>query len=403
MKMDQKERRKFQKKIKELEKIKGRGTELISLYIPPDHNVNQEVTRLKTEYSEAANIKSKSTRKHVQSAIKTILQSLKGVNELPENGIAIFAGYVDEENEVKKEIITPPEKVQVNLYNCDDKFELEPLKKLVESKEKYGVVAIDSKNATIAKLKGKHMEIIQSFGSQVPSKHTKGGWSQRRFERIIKQAKHEHYKKAANIINKEFQDDEIKGLIIGGPGQAKDKIDSDEYLNKKIRNKVLGKVSTGYADESGIKEIMEKAQDLIQDLEVQKEREIIDKFMKKITGSETATYGLKQVANALKKGKVETLLLSEDMNWKKAKIKCPECGEEKEEIIKDKKEFKKQGIICPECEEEREVIEEKDVAEKLEELAEETGAETKYISTDTDKGQQFHNAFGGIGAILRYT
>ncbi len=398
--MDQKEKRKLEKKIKELEQMKGKGTELISLYIPHDQNVNEEVTRLKTEYSEAANIKSKSTRKHVQSAIKTILQSLKGVNELPENGVAIFAGHVD--GDMKKEIITPPEPVQVNLYNCDNTFKLEPLKKLVESKEKYGLVTIDSKNATIAKLKGKHLEILQSFGSQVPSKHTKGGWSQKRFERIINQAKHEHYKKAADIINKEFKDEEIRGVIIGGPGQAKDKIDSDQYLNKKITKKILGKPSTGYADESGIKELMQKSEELIKDLEVQKEREAVDKFMKKITGDELATYGLKQVVKALKQGKVKTLMISEDINWKKTKIKCPECGEEEEKLIKNMEEFQKQGKICSKCKEEREIKEKRDVTEKLEQLAEETGSDIKYISTDTDKGKQFHDAFGGIGAILRY-
>ena len=398
--MNEKEKMKLKEKVKQLEKMRGKGTELISLYIPPDQNINQEVTRLKTEYSEAANIKSKSTRKHVQSAIKTILQSLKGVKKVPENGVAIFAGHID--GKIEKEIIVPPEPIQVNIYNCDNTFELEELKKLVESKEIYGLVVIDSKNAAIAKLKGKHLEIIQNFGSHVPSKHTKGGWSQRRFERIINEAKHEHYKKAAGIINKEFQDDKIKGVIIGGPGQAKDKIDSDQYLNKKIRNKVLGKPSTGYADESGIRELMEKSEDLIKDLEVQKERRNIERFMKKITGNELATYGLKQVVKALRRGKVETLLISEEMKWVKARIECPGCGEKEKKVIKDMKEFEVQGKICKNCEEEREITEKEEIAEKLEELAEQIGAEVKYVSTDTDKGKQFYEAFGGIGAILRY-
>ncbi|MFW5902332.1 MAG: peptide chain release factor aRF-1 [archaeon] len=398
--MNEKEKMKLKEKVKQLEKMKGKGTELISLYIPQDHNINQEVTRLKTEYSEAANIKSKSTRKHVQSAIKTILQSLKGVKKIPENGVAIFAGYID--GNMKKEIISPPEPIQVNLYNCDNAFDLEELKGLIESKEIYGLVTIDSKNAAIAKLKGKHLEIIQSFGSQVPSKHTKGGWSQRRFERIINEAKHEHYKKAAGIINKEFQEDKVKGVIIGGPGQAKDKIDSDKYLNKKIRNKILGKPSTGYADESGIRELMEKSEDLIKDLEVQKERETIDRFMKKVTGNELATYGLREVVKALRRGKVETLLISEDLKWVKTKIKCPGCGKEEMEVIKNMDEFEEQGKICSNCEEEREIIEKKEISEELEELAEQIGAEVKYVSTDTDKGNQFYEAFGGIGAILRY-
>lgn len=35
-------------------------------------------------------------------------------------------------------------------------------------------------------------------------------------------------------------------------------------------------------------------------------------------------------------------------------------------------------------------------------LAENTGAEIIFVSTDTDEGKQLMQAFGGIAAILRY-
>lgn len=398
--MENKEKRELKKKIDELKEMKGEGTELISLYIPPNYNVNQEVSRLRTEYSEAANIKSKSTRKHVQAAIKTILQTLKGTNKAPENGIAVFAGHID--GDVKRYIIKPPEPLKVNLYNCDSEFYLEPLEELVESKEVYGLVAIDGKDATIARLNGKNITIIQRFSSKVPSKHTKGGWSQRRFERLIDEAKNEYHKKVASVINKEFDDEKIRGVIFGGPGQSKDKLLSGDHLNHNIKEKVIGKVNTGYADETGIKELMEKSEDLISGLEVQKEIKTIEKFMKNIVTSGLSTYGLEQVVKALRRGKVEKVLISDDIDWVKAKVKCPGCGQEETEVIKDKKEFKEEEEECSECGEERKIVEETPIEEELEKLAEETGAEVEYISTDTDKGKQFYNAFGGIGAILRY-
>ncbi len=397
--MDEKQKQELKKKIKKLKEMKGEGTELISLYIPPDYNVSQEVRRLKTEYSEAANIKSKSTRKNVQSAVKSLLQTLKGVNKPPENGVALFCGYID--GKVEQYKIVPPEPIQSNLYRCSNEFYLEPLEKLVESREKYGLVAIDGKTATIGKLRGKNVEIIQQFSSKVPSKHTKGGWSQKRFERLINEAKHEYFKKVASVVNQEFQDDEIKGVILGGPGQSKDKLHNEEYLNKKVMDKVMGKVSTSYADESGINELLDKSEDMIRDLEVQRERQSINDFIQKISTNELATYGLKEVTQALKKGKVKKLLISNEVDWEKVKVKCPNCGEEKK-LVKDWEEFQEQGRKCPECGEERNIEDKKKITDKLEELAEQTGAEVEYISTDTDKGQQFHEAFGGIGAILRY-
>lgn len=398
--MEEKDKRELKEKVEELKEKRGEGTELISLYIPHDYNVNEEVSRLKTEYSEAANIKSKSTRKHVQSAIKTILQSIKGVTEVPENGLAIFAGYLG--RDIEKHIITPPKPVNVNLYNCDSEFYLEPLEKLLESKEKYGLVVIDGKNATIGKLKGKDLEIIQKFTSKVPSKHTKGGWSQKRFERLIEEAKHEYFKKVASVLNKEFQGEEIRGVILGGPGQSKDKLDNEEYLNKKVKEKVMGKISTSYADESGIKELLNKSEDLIKDLEVQKEKREVDEFIKKVSTNGLATYGLKEVLEALKMGKVKKVLVSDEVDWAQVDLECPSCGEEDMKLVRDWEEFQEQGKKCPNCGEDREIQREKQVVEKLEELVEKTGAEIKYISEDTDKGKQFHEAFGGIGAILRY-
>ncbi|MEM1798403.1 MAG: peptide chain release factor 1, partial [Candidatus Jordarchaeales archaeon] len=58
------EKYKLRKLIEELEAKKGQHTELISLYIPPDRNISDVMNNLREEYSTAANIKSKRTRKN---------------------------------------------------------------------------------------------------------------------------------------------------------------------------------------------------------------------------------------------------------------------------------------------------------------------------------------------------
>jgi len=57
---------------------------------------------------------------------------------------------------------------------------------------------------------------------------------------------------------------------------------------------------------------------------------------------------------------------------------------------------------CTECGEDAEPGEREDVVEHLMEIADQRGTETKFISTDFEKGDQLLNAFGGIGGILRY-
>lgn len=53
----------FKKALKELKDKKGKGTELISLYIPKGKRISDVSQHLREEISQSANIKSKTTKK----------------------------------------------------------------------------------------------------------------------------------------------------------------------------------------------------------------------------------------------------------------------------------------------------------------------------------------------------
>ena len=64
----------FKRVIENLEGKKGQATELITIYIPPDKQISDVTSQLRDEYNgQAANIKSKSTRTNVQSALSSIM------------------------------------------------------------------------------------------------------------------------------------------------------------------------------------------------------------------------------------------------------------------------------------------------------------------------------------------
>jgi len=56
---DAHKRYEFKRQLEELRSKKGRGTELISLYIPQDKQIFDVVAQLRDEHGQAANIKSK--------------------------------------------------------------------------------------------------------------------------------------------------------------------------------------------------------------------------------------------------------------------------------------------------------------------------------------------------------
>src|SRR3990172_4983263 len=85
---------KLKRTLETLASKEGRGTELISLYVPPDRKIHEVMGNLRDEYGTATNIKSRTTRKNVQEAIERTLQRLKLFKRPPKNGLVIFCGAI---------------------------------------------------------------------------------------------------------------------------------------------------------------------------------------------------------------------------------------------------------------------------------------------------------------------
>ncbi|AAM01973.1 peptide chain release factor aRF-1 [Methanopyrus kandleri] len=399
------ERYRFRKMIERLENLRGQGTELITIYIPPENRLSDVIAQMREEYSQASNIKSKRTRKNVQSAIEVVMQRLKMVGETPENGLVVLVGTVQDGTKEKMvaELIEPPEPVDRFIYRCDSKFYLEPLKEYLEEKDVYGILVMDRREATIGLVKGKRIEPVKRLTSDVPGKHKAGGQSQRRFDRLIEHAAHEFYQKVGEAAREAFEDvKDLKGIIVGGPGPTKEEFLDGDYLPKDLKEKVLTVVDVGNTDESGLREALNKAEEALKEAELVREKRLVRKFMEEAVNGELAAYG-EEVDELLKMGAVEVLLVSEDLEGYKVILRCPECGYENIVTVKEKDEAKKYVEECPECgEAELNVEEIKDIVDYYVELAEQMGSNVEIISTETEEGAQFYNAFRGLGALLRF-
>ena len=78
----------FQDNMRNLSSVRSNGTTLISYYIPTGSQFGKVRSHITRELSTSQNIKSKSTRKEVQSALRSIQSNL---THIPRNGLAIFA------------------------------------------------------------------------------------------------------------------------------------------------------------------------------------------------------------------------------------------------------------------------------------------------------------------------
>jgi len=345
-----------------LEGFKGRQTELISVYIPDGYDVNSVQRQLEAEKGTAKNIKSTSTRKNVSDALDKIVRHLKTLKKTPKNGLGIFAGNiskVDGQSDLQLWEINPHMPLKVRLYRCDKEFVLEPLKEMLEVTEVFGLLVMDRKEATIGLLEGKRIDVLQKMTSGIPSKVRAGGQSSQRFHRITEGLTKDFYKRIADEMKKIFFEmKKLKGIIVGGPIPTKDEFLDGNYLVTKLREKVIGVRDIGDTDESGLKELVEKSQDILANQEIVHEKKILEKFFETLGEKrDLVVYDEKGIRKALEYGAVEMLIISKKINKK--------------------------------------------LSNELKKLAENISSNFEIVSTETTEGDQFFK-LSGIGAILRY-
>ncbi len=219
----------------------------------------------------------------------------------------------------------------------------------------------------------------------------------------------EYFTRVGQHANETFLPIEnLKGIILAGPGPTKYDFEKGEYLNYMLKGKIIDTVDTAYVEEQGVKEVVEKAPEVMRKVRYIEERKIVQQFLYEV-GHDTGkiTYGEEQVRRALESGAVNTLLLSEGLDTSRVTIKCSTCGYQEQQSIKNTKlmEFQQSlmGKQCPKCNAQAlSIIETEDLIDDFAKLAEYTNSEVEIISTETEEGQMLKNSFGGVAAMLRF-
>ncbi len=352
----------LKKFIKELSNYKARHTEFISVYIPQGYEMNKIISHLQQEQGTAANIKSSSTKKNVIDALERMIQHLRLFNETPLNGLAVFSGNIASAqggNDLKVWSVEPPAPLKTRMYRCDKTFVLDLLFDMLETKEVYGLVVMDRRDAIIAFLRGKTIIPLVKTHSHVPGKFKAGGQSAHRFEMNRELAAKAHYKKVAEHMKTQFLGYEgLKGILVGGPGPTKHEFVDGNYITADVKKKIITVKDLSYTEEFGLQELVDKSGDVLFQEDIVEEKKIVNQFLETLAKRPgLISYGEKEVMKALEMGAVATLLLSESLDESKI--------------------------------------------ETFEETAKKFSTEIKIISTETMEGAQLRD-LGGYGAILRY-
>jgi len=411
MKTDAIKKYEFRKSLEELRAKNGQGTELVTIYIPPDKKIYEVTAQLKDEHGSASNIKSKSTRVNVQSALDSIISRLKYFKGPPANGMVIFSGtvhqYGDKYN-LETIVVEPPQRIITYSYRCGSQFELDVLDAMLTEQKTFGLLVLDLREATIGLLRGKYIETVRTLTSTVPGKQSRWGQSAHRFEQLRRIAIHDFFKRIGDASSNIFiaiPPEELQGVLIGGPSPTKDDFEKGDYLHHEIRKKVVGLFDIAYTDPSGLDELIEASASELSNLDLIKEKNLMQRFMRELVSDKNlASYGEEQVRKNLEMGSVGMLLISEDIRRVRLTLTCPVDGHVEYRTVPLRPgEEPKIELNCPEDGTLMQVTETMDIVEEFSLLSDQMGTNVEFISTDFEEGAQLLNAFGGIAAILRYS
>ncbi len=402
---------KVRKLISELSNKEGRGTELVSLYIPPRKPIHEAIANLREEWGTAGNIKSDTTRNHVQDALTKAMQRLKLYRTAPDTGLVVFSGALPTNGPGSEVVnvweIIPPKPVTQYLYQCDDHFHVEWLKDMLREEKVFGILVIDSSDVGMGVLSGDRLEIVDVLTSGISGKTRKGGQSARRYERGREMELTYFFNRVAEHATRVFiESNKVTGLLVGGPGPTKDEFLKGGYLHYELQKKVVAVLDLGYSGREGVREIVEKAGDILKDVRLVEEKRLVQRFLYEVNRQGgLALYGLPRVVEALQKASADVVLISDDLDTVRLEATCKKCGTVKSETIPAQKRVQQRqemaSVPCTKCGASDYDVMEKDIVDVLEELAFQVGSKVEVISSGTEEGSMF-KSFGGVGALLRY-
>ncbi len=405
---------KIRKILAELSQKTGRGTELISLYIPKGKQLHEVINILREEQGTADNIKSDLTRTHVVDSLSRVLQRLKLYKKTPERGLVIFCGALPPEGGgplgsevIKVYELDPPKDLKTFLYRCDDHFHVDILKNMLKDDNLIGFLAIDAKDAGWGLLHGDKIEVLKETGSGVAGKHRQGGQSAKRFQKLREMELTYYFNRVADITKEYFIDIyPIKGIIISGPGPTKDDFIDGNYLEYRLQDMILETIDASYAGAEGIREAFAKSGEILSDFRMIEEKKMVEELFKHInTNTGLASYGLNEVLTFLKNNVVDKLVITDNTNLQRIEVKCKRCQNVTEDIVEQSKAIARKTELlntpCPNCKSTDSEVTAQDIVDYIALIAAKTGTKIEVISGKAEHGMML-SSIGNVGAILRY-
>eukprot|EP00300_Choanocystis_sp_HF-7_P010997 c17253_g1_i3.p1 GENE.c17253_g1_i3~~c17253_g1_i3.p1 ORF type:complete len:443 (+),score=117.27 c17253_g1_i3:129-1331(+) len=382
---------------------------MISLIIPPKDQISRISKMLTDEMGTATNIKSRVNRLSVISAITSTVQRLKLYPKVPNNGLVIYVGTIlTDDNKEKKVAIDfePFKPINTSLYLCDNRFHTEALHELLESDDKFGFIVMDGNGCLFGTLCGNTREVLHKFTVDLPKKHGRGGQSALRFARLRLEKRHNYVHKVAETAVQMFITNDkpnVAGIVLAGSADFKVVLGQSELFDQRLQRAIVATVDVAYGGENGFNQAIELAAETLGSVKFIQEKKLIMHYFDEIS-QDTGKYcfGVADTLKALELGAVETLIVWENLEINRIKLKNSVTEETTVVFLTPAQEKDESNFRDAATGAELEAVDSIPLLEWFANNYRDFGAKLEFITDRSPEGSQFCRGFGGIGGLLRY-
>lgn len=405
---------KLKRTIKKLEAAEGNGTSLISLIIPGGKRISDYNQMITEEIGKADNIKDRVNRQSVISALTSAKEKLKNyTNKAPKNGLCLYCGNVLlPGNKIEKKImiaIEPFKQLNTKLYKCGDKFDVEPLKGLLESNERYGFIIVDGNGSLFGVLQGNTKTILSQFFVDLPKKHGRGGQSSNRFANIRLERRLIYTKKVCEEAVRVFITNDkpnIDGLILAGYADFKNNVYENSIFDIRLKPLVLKIVDIAYGSDQGFNQAISLSQDCFKNVRLVQEQQQLNKFYENITfETGKVCYGVNETMKLLEEGAIDKLIVYDNLDYQIVELR-PVNPADGTDIVTKYLHYEDIQFATTYTDKlkniEYKILDYDALIDYLSERYVDFKTELFFVTDKSPEGNQFVKGFSGIGGILRY-
>ena len=193
----------------------------------------------------------------------------------------------------------------------------------------------------------------------------------------------------------------MAGLILAGSAEFKNDLEGSDLFDQRLKPCVMKLVDVAYGGENGFNQAIELSQDVLGNVKFLKEKKLIDEFFDNIAkDTNMYCFGIDDTIRALEMGSMRTLILWEELPYKRYVISGGNLEVEQVYYMKEE-EAHKQGIMKDSDGTQLEV-EVEDFVEYAACNYKKYGCTLEFVTNKSAEGSQFCKGFQGIGGILRY-